>query len=72
MRGIIGDARKLRAIAEERDLREEEKMEEENDEEKEKEEKKKAKKKKARKKEEIPYDFSTEENSSTIHQIFNC
>ena len=49
MRGIIGDARKLRAIAEERDLREDEKMEEENDGEKEKEEKMKAKKKKVKK-----------------------
>ncbi len=52
VRGIINDARKLRAIAEERDLKEEEKekgSDEEEDEEK-KEAKKKAKKKKNKKK----------------------
>ena len=51
VRGIIGDARKLRAIIEERELREDEKVEgAEKDEGKEKEEKKKKKKTKKRKK----------------------
>lgn len=65
MRGIIGDARKLRAIAEERDLREDEKMEEENDGEKEKEEKMKAKKKKVKKRKK--YRKAFQQKTTTLH-----
>ena len=65
MRGIIGDARKLRAIAEERDLREDEKMEEENDGEKEKEEKMKAKKKKIKKRKKYRKTF--QQKTTTLH-----